>query len=176
MVRLLVNYGDQTIKLESLNEKNEKEFEEVSVAVYIVDSINNDNISFEDKTYQKVFNFYAQKLDDEQLPTHQEFINNSDKAISQFVIDVFSVQHDLSPGWAQNKIFTTTESMQIKMAVVNSLFAFQLCKLTALIVKNQEELKLEKDSDKQMELLQEQVNLQQIKIQIADKLGRIILK
>ena len=176
IARLLVSYGDKTVKLELKTEGKEKKFEEITASVYIVDTIENDNISFDNKTYQKVVDFYTQKLDKEELPTHQDFINHTDKEISKFAIDIFSDEHDLSPGWAENKIFTTTEDQQITMAIVNSLFAFQLSKLTALIVKNQEQLKTEKDGDRQMELLKEQLSLQQIKIQIADKLGRIILR
>jgi DNA primase len=175
VIRLLVSFGDQTIQLELPSEEKKKEYEDVSAAVYIVDNIKNDSILFENKTYQKVFDFYAQKLDNEELPTHQEFINNSEQDISKLAIDIFSVRHDLSPGWAANKINTTTEEMQLSLAVIRVLYAFQLSKLTALIFKNQDQLKIEKDSDKQMELLQEQVNLQQIKLQLAAKLGRIIL-
>jgi DNA primase len=175
VIRLLVSFGDQTIQLELPSEEKKKEYEDVSAAVYIVDNIKNDSILFENKTYQKVFDFYAQKLDKEELPTHQDFINNSDQDVSKLAIDIFSVRHDLSPGWAANKINTTTEEMQLSLAVIRVLYAFQLSKLTALIFKNQDQLKIEKDSDKQMELLQEQVNLQQIKLQLAAKLGRIIL-
>lgn len=175
IIRLLVSFGDQTIQLELPSEEKKKEYEDISAAVYIVDNIKNDSILFENKTYQKVFDFYARKLDNEELPTHQEFINNSEQDISKLAIDIFSVRHDLSPGWAANKINTTTEEMQLSLAVIRVLYAFQLSKLTALIFKNQDQLKIEKDSDKQMELLQEQVNLQQIKLQLAAKLGRIIL-
>jgi DNA primase len=175
IIRLLVSFGDQIIQLLLPTEGKKKEYEDISAAVYIVDNIINDNISFENKTYQKVFDFYAQKLDKDELPTHQDFINHSDQEISMFAIDIFSVRHDLSPGWAENKIKTTTEEMQLSLAFIRVLYAFQLSKLTALIFKNQDQLKTEKDSDKQMELLQEQVNLQQIKLQLAAKLGRIIL-
>ena len=47
--------------------------------------------------------------------------------------------------------------MQLTIAVVNSLYAFQLSKLTQLIANNQAKLKIEKSSDKQFELLEEQV-------------------
>ena len=176
IVRLLVSYGDQPIKIEIPGESDEKVFEEVTASVYIVGSINNDSISFENEVYQKVFNFYDEILAQDKLPSHQDFVNHPDQAISQFSIDIFSVEHELSPNWEKHKIFTITEDKQLSIAVVNSLFAFQLSKLTQLILKNQEQLKVEKSSDKQLELLQEQINLQQIKKQLAAKLGRIILK
>lgn len=176
ITRLLVSYGDQLIKIEVLNENDEKIIEEVTAAVYIVGGINNDGILFENESYQSVFNFYDEMLANEKLPSHQDFINHPHRLISQFAIDIFSAKHELSPNWEKHKIFTITEDKQLTVAVVNSLFAFQLSKLTQLILKNQDQLKTEKDSDKQMDLLKEQVNLQQIKKQLAAKLGRIILK
>jgi DNA primase len=179
IIRLLVSFGDQTIKLEiktEETEKKKKEYEEVSAAVYIVDSINNDNISFDNKTYQKVFDFYSEKLNNEELPTHQDFINNSDQDISKLVIDIFSVQHDLSPGWATNKIFTNTEEMQLSMAVINSLYAFQLSKVTQLILQNQEKLKTNIPFEEIETLLKAQAELIEIKQQLAERRGIVVLR
>lgn len=176
VARLLVSFGDQPIKIELLDEKEEKIIEEVTAAVYITDSINNDGITFENETCQKIFNFYNEVLDSDRLPTHKDFTNHPDPDISQYAIGIYAVEHELSPNWTKHKIFTNTEEMQLTVAVVNSLFAFQLSKLTQLILQNQEQLKTEKDSDKQFALLEEQLNLQQIKKQLAAKLGRIILK
>jgi DNA primase len=176
VARLLVSFGDQPIKIELLDEKEEKIIEEVTAAVYITDSINNDGITFENETCQKIFNFYNEVLESDRLPTHKDFTNHPDPDISQYAISIYAVEHELSPNWTKHKIFTNTEEMQLTVAVVNSLFAFQLSKLTQLILQNQEQLKTEKDSDKQFALLEEQLNLQQIKKQLAAKLGRIILK
>ncbi len=176
IIRLLVNYGDKTIKVESVVEEKETVLEEVSIALYIITGVNSDNISFENKTYQKVFNFYVEELNNEKLPSHQDFINNPDQDISQFAINIFSNQHELSPNWETHKIFTNTEDQQLKKAVLNTLYAFKLSKLTQLILYNQEQLKVEKSEEEHFQLMQEQMNLQQIKKQIAAKLGRIILK
>lgn len=176
IIRLLISFGDKTIEVESVNESEEKITEEVSAALYTVTSINNDSISFENETYQKVFNFYAEKLNEDKLPSHQDFINNPDQDISQLSINIFSNQHELSPNWETHKIFTVTEDQQLKKAVINTLYAFKLSKLMQLILKNQEQLKVETSEDISLKLLQEQVNLQQIKKQLATKLGRIILK
>lgn len=176
IIRLLINFGDKTIKVESKNEKEETVLEEVSAALYIITSINNDKISFEEETYQKAFNFYVEKLNNEKLPSHQDFINNPDKDISQLAINIFSNQYELSDNWQKHKIYTITEEKQLEKAVINTLYAFKLSKLTKLILKNQEQLKVEKSEEENLRLLQEQVNLQQIKKQIAAKLGRIILR
>lgn len=175
IIRLLITYGDQTILVESENQNGEKITEEVVVAVYIMSNISADNILFEKPIYQKVCDFYVEKLNNEELPTHQDFINHINQEISQLTINVLSIQHELSPNWETHKIFTTTEEQQLKLAVYNTVYAFKLSKLNKLIGENQEQLKTANE-EKQLELLQEQVTLQQVKKQLAHKLGRIILK
>lgn len=176
IIRLLLQHGDKDIKVESVNEKEEVVMEKISAALYTVMSINNDSISFENESYQKVFDFYVEKLNNEKIPSHQDFINHPEQDISQLAINVFSDRHELSPNWETHKIFTVTEDKQLEKAVINSLYAFKLSKLTQLILKNQEQLKTETSEEAHLTLLQEQLNLQQIKKQIAAKLGRIILK
>jgi len=176
IIRLLVNYGANTIKVKSINEDKELFFKEVSVAIYIITNINNDGITFENETYQKVFNFYVEKLNNETILSHHDFINHPDNNISQFAINIFSNKHELSPNWETHKIFTITEEQQLSKAIINTIHAFKLSKLNQRILNNQAALKVEKSEDKSMQLLQEQVNLLQIKKQLAAKLGRIILR
>ena len=174
IIRHLIEHGDLLIKAESINDNEETVVEEVSTALYMVSSINNDNILFENETYQKVFNFYAKKINEEKIPSHQDFINNSDKSISQLSINIFSKKNELSPNWAdRHKIFTVTEKMQLKKAITDALYAFKKSKLKKLIIENQEKLKIESSEDVINQLLQEQLQLKKIDQHLASKLGRV---
>ncbi|MDF1673875.1 MAG: DNA primase [Vicingaceae bacterium] len=176
VIRLLITYGDKQIEVDAIDPETQEPFlQEVAVAFFIISSISNDNIVFENAKYQEILSIYSEHLNEEKLPNHQDFVNHHNPAISKVVIDVLSDKYDLSPNWATHKIFVTTEEELLKKAVVNTLFAFKLSKLNKRITQNQDQLKTA-DSDKQMELLKEQVNLQQLKKQLAEKLGRIILK
>lgn len=176
IVRLLVSFGDQPIKIELLDDNEEKIFEEVTSSVYIIDNINDDEITFENETYQKVFNFYNEVLENDKLPTHQDFTNHPDQAISQFAIDVYSIKYELSPNWVNHKIFTNTEEMQLTVGVVRSLVAFKLSKIRVLRMAKQEEIKLEKSFDKQFSMMEEEKVLKDIELKLASEVGRIILK
>lgn len=177
IIRLLLNYGDKSIKVEVINPETEKEeLQEVSVAYYMLANINNDELNFENPICQKIVETYNGLLEKEQLPKHQDFTNNSDEGISQFVINVLTNKNELSPNWATHKIYVTTEEDNLKKAVYNTIYAFQLSKLNKLIDENQEKLKVADDNE-MMNLLKEQINLQELKKQLAaDKLGRIVLK
>ena len=176
IVRLLVSFGDQPIKIELLDDNEEKTFEEVTSSVYIIDNINDDGITFENETYQKVFNFYNEILEDDKLPTHQDFTNHPDQDISQFALDVYSIKYEISPNWVNHKIFTNTEEMQLAIGVVRSLIAFKLSKIRVLRMAKQEEIKLEKSFDKQFSMMEEEKVLKDIELKLAAEVGRIILK
>ncbi|MEJ6737189.1 MAG: DNA primase [Flavobacteriales bacterium] len=176
ILRLLVSFGDQPIKIELLDDNEEKTFEEVTSSVYIIDNINDDGITFENETYQKVFNFYNKVLEDDKLPTHQDFTNHPDQDISQFALDVYSIKYEISPNWVNHKIFTNTEEMQLTIGVVRSLIAFKLSKIRVLRMAKQEEIKLEKSFDKQFSMMEEEKALKDIELKLAAEVGRIILK
>ncbi len=176
IIRLLVSYGDKTIEVELNNEQGEKVKEEVSASLYIIENIVGDGISFENKTYQKLFDFYDEKLKKDELPSHQDFINNADQEISKFAIDIFSTLHEVSPNWENFKIFPVSEEQLLTLAVERTVFSFKLSKVKVLILKNQEQLKTEKSEDTMLQLLKEINALEQIKKQLASSLGQIILK
>jgi len=176
IIRLLINFGDKTINVEVINEKEEQVLTAVTVALFLINSIHNEAIAFENEVYQKIYNFYADQLSKGQLPVNKYFINHHDKEISQLAISLLATKYELSPNWGKHKIKTPTEDKQLDKAVIHALYAFQLSKLNQLIYKNEVQLKVETDEDNLLILLQEQVRFQRIKKQLAKKLGRVILK
>lgn len=176
IIRLLISYGDKTIHVEALNENQESVTQEVSSALYIISSVSSDQVSFENELYNEVFSFYTDNLSNDKIPVHQDFINHESPEISKLAIDVLSEKHELSPNWEKHKIYTTTEEEQLKKAVINTVYAFKLSKLNKLILENQEKLKSTLPDEEQLSLLKQQLQYEQVKKQLADKLGRIILK
>jgi len=176
LVRLLVCFGDKTIEVETVLEDNETLKEEELVAVYILSNLQTDEIKFKNEAYQSICDFYVQKLENEELPKHQDFINHSNPNISQFAIDAFSIEHEISSNWEKHKIYVTTEEQLLGKAIVDAVFAFKLSTLNKLILENQHQLKADLPDVEHMKLLKDQIQLQEIKKQLAAKLGRIILK
>jgi DNA primase len=174
IIRLLITYGEKSIEVETVNEKEETIINEVSAALYIISNINNDNISFENEVYQSVFQFYSGKLNMEEIPSHNDFINHHDEKVSQLAINVFTSQYELSPNWEKHKIFTVTEESQPQKAIYNTMFAFKKSKLRRLIIENQTKIKSETDEEMIGQLMQEQIQLKKIDLHLAAKLGRVV--
>ncbi len=173
LIRLLITYGESLIEVETVNENGEKINSEVIIAHYILSNINNDGIKFENQTYQLICEYYSDKINNEEIPIHQDFINHPNQEISKKAIDIFSIQHELSPNWEKHKIFTVTEEKQLKKAIYNTMFAFKKSKLKRLIIENQGKIKAETNEEILNQLIQEQINLKKIDQQLAAKLGRV---
>jgi len=176
VMRLLVNYGDKQIDLETINEQKEKITQQINIAQYIVVSVKNDEIQFNNSVHQEIFDYYAAQLGIGKTLSHTDFTQHENNKISQFAIDIFSSQYELSPNWMGHGVYPVTEEQLLSKGVINTVYAFKLSKLTQSILENQEQLKAETDTDKSLELMKELINLQKVKQQLADKLGRIILK
>ena len=176
IIRLLITYGEQTIELEVFDEENNPQKHHVLISAYIVSNIIEDELSFENATYQTIIEEYVKWMNEDKVPTHQDFISFPNPAINAVVIDVLSDKHQISENWERHNIFVTKEENQLNLAVLNSIYAFKLSKLNKLSDKLQTEIKESKNDDDTLILLSQLLGYQNAKKQLAAKLGRIILR
>lgn len=176
IIRLLISYGAEIITVDVLGENEEIQQQEVTAAVYILSNINGDGLTFDNPILQEAFNHYVEMVNEERIPTHQDFINNLNQDISRLAIDVLSNKYEVSENWKNHGIFVKTEESQVKMAIFNSVFAFKATKVEYLLEEIGSQLKIEKDDIEQIRLMTEYKHLKGVQRQLSEKLGRIILK
>lgn len=176
VLRLLINYASAPISIEIETEEGEKSSQEMPVAQYIILSIQNDEVKFENKNYQEVFNFCAEQLGDSKIPEHNDFTQHQNPVISQFSIDVLTSKYDISENWAKHGVFPQSEESLLSKGVINTVDGFKLSKVNQAILALQEELKNETSEVKHLEMLKTLIHYQTLKKILADKLGRIILR
>lgn len=176
IIRLLITYGDKIIALEVVDNENKKQEQLVATAVYIISNIAEDQLAFENPLYQQIVDEYTTLLNKEIVPSHQDFINHINAEINAIAISILSNKYEISENWLKHSITVTKEEEQIKMAVVNTVYAFKLSKLNQLIEKLQNELKEYVNDEDTMIIVANLNRFQQVKKDIASKLGRIILK
>ncbi|HRN40936.1 MAG TPA: DNA primase [Vicingus sp.] len=176
IIRLLITYGDKIIALEVVDNENKKQEQQVATAVYIISSIAEDQLVFDNPLYQQIVDEYTSFLNKEIIPTHQDFINHTNAEINSIAISILSNKYDISENWQKHSITVTKEEEQIKMAAVNTVFAFKLSKLNQLIEKLQNELKTCSNDEDMMIIVADLTRYQQVKKQLAAQLGRSILR
>ncbi len=176
IIRMLILFGDKTLVLDVLDEQNVSQKHSIVVAGYIIANISEDNLLFENQVYQAIYNEYVDWLNEDKIPSNQQFIEHTNAEIQNVAINMLSNKYDISDNWKKrHNIIVNTEENQLNIAVVNSVFAFKLSKLTKIIDGLSEGLK-SMSYDDALITLSEINKYKLVKNQLSLKLGRIILK
>lgn len=122
LVRLLITFADQKLVFES-EEKDEKW--EYTVADYIIQSLEGDEIEPENSLYKKFVRLTSQELQKGRNPDTRFYLSNPDPEISTTAASLIITKYELS-SWDRVKIRVKTESEQLIAAVTMSLHALKL--------------------------------------------------
>jgi len=175
IIRLLINYGANTVKVGSQNEEGEDIEVDVSVAYLLTHELQSDNIVIENLLYNSVFNEFAQHIEKDTVPDTNYFISHENTAICSLTIDLISSPYALS-NWEQHGIFPTKEEEVLKRSVYNAIYALKSRKIEMMIYDNQKRLKENPPEEELMTLLQTQQSLLEAKKVFNNMLGRIVIK
>jgi len=172
IARLLIAFGSEIFDKE----------EEITVAEYILSNIEEILDDFDNKRYQDIVKRCHEKLLSKETLTPQYFIGHTDHELSALSIDLLHSPYEYSPGWEKREIYLHSQKMPDENFSKDSLSAlrrFKLSKIIRLCEKNQQQLsdlKSEKDSNKIMRLLKVQAKLLEMRNDLANELGTVILR
>lgn len=175
LVRLMLMYGSEMITDEYENEDGETVLENVSVAQFITDALNNDNISFVDETHRKIFDIFDQAINEGAIPSDRFFTSHEDAAISQLAADLLSTPYRLD-GWEKRSIFVKKEEDVLKANVVSSIYRYEDLFVERLQREVMEKLKATDDIAEQFALLKQKKQYDELRQQFNQKLGIVIAK
>ena len=176
LIRILVKYGTLVIP----DEKRELSPEDVTVAQLICNELFRDELTFNDPTFQKIYEYANSGINQEKI-TYQakHYLRSEDQEIVKVVSEIETDKHELSHNWLKEKnIETNYEIDKLKAAVSSSILAFKSDKIQQRIndIRKQISQLAEDDIEKIEGLLINQINLERAKMQFAEQLGRIILR
>ncbi|MCF8327015.1 MAG: DNA primase [Bacteroidales bacterium] len=180
IIRLLLNYGHQSFVPDEENIDREDQDNHINVAEAIVNDLTDDDIQFVFPVYQKIFDIYRDFVDKEEIKNNKTLTHHEDKEIAETAINLLAEPFELSENWTKkHKIHIQKESDILEKTVVHSLLAFKLDKLKQQKHNIQESLKNMDENSDNAEVIErmKQINNLNKKVQeIADKLGRIVLR
>jgi len=180
IISILLNYGDKETTQTTIGENGEKEDINYMVAAYLVGDIVSDNLSFDNKLYQNIFDIYKNYIYEQgNLPELNVFTNNQDSEIQKLATTLLINNYSVSDLWEKKWkiIIPNPESEEkINQNVKESLLSFKLNKLERKIISNEEKLKEEDDYDNQLILMSEQKILKKLKQIISSELNRIVTR
>jgi DNA primase len=176
IIRILINYGDKIIKVESEDEQGNPAEAEITVAELILHELSNDNMTLENLVYNSVIKEFTDSLEKYHvIPNQKYFINHENVAICSLTVDLLSTPYQLS-NWEQHDIFITFEEDVLKKSIYNAIYALKSRKLEIMIQDTQKRLKENPPEEEMMTLMQTQVQLLEAKKMFNALLGRIVLK
>lgn len=145
LLRILINYPERKIKFEQKSNEGDVELIETTVAEYIVNDLQEDEIRFSNATHQMIFDESISFIKDNKIDKlFAHFTRHNDSEILNVAIDLTTEKESISDNWLlKHKINTIREDSETQMA--NSLFEviynFKVGKVQSFMDHLQDKLK-----------------------------------
>lgn len=173
VIRTLIKFGNESIQIP--NAEDAEEPIDATVSEYVVFEVEQDNLSFEDEVFQRIYLLFKQAVEKGEEIKENNLVANQDKAISSFAIESLMEKYSLSVNWEErHNILTILEEHILQQKVHKGICSWRLNKVQKMIREKQESLKGKTDNFQ--ETLQDIVKLEEAKKALANELGRIILR
>ncbi len=173
IIRLLFLYGNEEMLTDALDEHGNAI--RIKVAEFMVHDILVDEISFANTVYQKIFNEFAQRLEDGKYPNEKYFIQHPAEHFAIAAVDLITSPYSLSKNWAEKKnISVPTEKEILAEIVTSSLLSFKLKKIERMIFDFRNMLKTTTEDEEIQSLLIKQRALEYARQAVTARLGRIV--
>jgi DNA primase len=170
-------FGTETFTIEK-----EKEAEEWQVAVYVLSNMEDVLEEFDNPLYKKIVHFIYDNLAEEKFFSAQDFVNHEDKEIQKLAIDLSTSPYEYSDNWI-NRFEKPLSSQPMpddnfKADAIKGVNVFKLIKIQRVYEKNQRRLKGigNDDFEEMMRLLKIQKKLMDIRSELAELTGTVVLR
>lgn len=163
ILRLLINYGNETFIIEE---------EEESVAAMIINELKDDGIELSTPIFNELYQKIITEIETTGFISNKDFINSSKEGISSLAVNLIASPHTISENWEErHKIYTGLESQKMKKTTEKAILSLKKGIVELEIAKLQKEIKEGTIEAEEIIKLKE---LTKIKTQIAKLLGRNI--
>ncbi len=180
LIRLMVLYGANAVKVTHIEPDGKKTEVETSVIELICHELHQDELVFDTPVFARIHELYTAGLAANELFKSSYLKKLEDQEIVQFVCNIEATEMDLSPNWLlKYNITTNREFNHLEKTIPNAIYAYKLHKIEKRINEIQHELLKPEDSFSDDEfnfLLSENDTLNKIKRDFSEQLGRTILR
>ena len=178
LLRLLLKYGHFEISVDGPEKEDNnnsvdlpKNKYKISIAQMVIEDITHDEIEFDNREHQLIWEAFKTKFYEGSIPTEKFFLQSSESNLVREVIEITEERHTLND-WKKHSIYVTTEQDKIKLAITVALNRLKLGKIKAQIDEVNTKIKSQTSSDEINVLLTHLSLLNQAKLSLAIALGR----
>ncbi len=164
---LLLNYGHHKYRFGHLDEG-----EEETVAAHILVEIANDELEFENESFQLILQEFMDYYNDNgEAMTAELFLRKENQKLIDTVVDLVTEKYELH-NWSSQKIFLPEKEGFVFQFTEEALLRFKEKRISQLIKKI--ELKLKSGTENWQDEMETLNRLNQLKIQINKELNRVV--
>ncbi len=177
IISLLLNHGNRTITKPSKDADGNDIYEEFYVAAIVVGDILADRIKFDNPLFQRIFDEYAELLQQGQLPDDNHFVNHPDNMVRTLAASMLAQHYTISDNWFKHysiSVPSPDDKNVIANDVHDSILNLKMKKLEQQISETKAQLKNTTDTDDLMILLGQIKQYEQVRMAIGKELNRVI--
>ncbi len=175
LVKILLHFGRNEVNHKVPDELGNEVIFSENVAEFIVADLTNDQIVFENKTHQKIFDIFALAINEGVVPSENQFISNPEPDIALLSADLLSSPYELHD-WKRKKIFVKTELETLMQNITSSLYKYKERIIDIRLNSVSKQLKEATNFEDQIILMQQKKHLDNIRFKINQMLGIVISK
>jgi DNA primase len=175
-MRILLMYGEFEMPIEIVNEEGKREVIHLSVADYLIGNLEHDYMTLQSEVYSKMLNEYLELVKENQMPSHHNFTSHQEETVRSEAVNVLTTRHQISENWKKKHgILTESEEYIIGKAAKDCLFRMKMRHVQIAAKAIETQLEVETNEDEVMILLAEKKRLDDVRKQLADNFGTVVL-
>jgi len=150
LMRLLLHHSNDSFVLDT---HEEEETEEYNVLEFVVDELDNDEMTFSNDIYNLMLIEMKQEVEKNGSVSSTFFIHHENPDISSTAINLITERYELSENWEKNKIFVKRAHDLLSQFVMTTVMALKSKHVARKLRKITEDIKVATE-DAEMTLLQ----------------------
>lgn len=175
LLRLLINFGNYELFFD-----NEGKEIKISVALFIINELQNDDLEFKNLIYRKAFEILYHQLEKSSYIDAKALVNSPEEEINELAANLLSSPYTLSKIFRRRGILTQPEDNNLTLIVPKTILSYKLKVLEQALKHKREQLKqvqeLQLPEDEMMALLSEINTLSKILKQIAGMVKWVVTR
>ncbi|MBM3447520.1 MAG: DNA primase [Bacteroidetes bacterium] len=176
LIRLLITYGEYGVSINILQEDMTVKAQDISVADYIIGTVEEDKIKFQSELYQLMFNEYVSLVNEKSLFEESEFTQHGNERVRNEAADIFTPKYQLSENWMnKHGVYSEKEEDRLAITIKDCLFRLKLRNVQLRMKSLEMELAEAKSDEEIFMLMAEKKRLDFVRAKIADYFGIIAL-
>lgn len=180
ILRLLICHGRETTTQCFLDEDGNELEEAMSVGLYILRELEEDEMQFSDPVNQQILSVFQKSATENgnYVPTLEDLMQLEDGIVKNRIVDISYTPHEISPVWEKKliRVPTETDARILNRVVLETMASFKLRQLEKVERALLERLKAGGLSDDDcMQCLQQKKECEAVRRVLSAKIRRILV-